>query len=177
VKVSGLVPKEVNMKVFGIRWAKLVGFSFLVLLTAGFLATCKSKEAKELKPVEEQEVVTLEALKPVLGEAKENVSGVVDVTGDAQELIISYRYYDEDQQNYDDDMVKEMAPKIQALYKEFSIVDRVVFQISSNNPLMAGDWRPYVSFVLTRKIVEEIQWSELMTEEFLKRVIEFKRLD
>jgi hypothetical protein len=159
------------------RSAKFIGIALLALMIVGFLGGCKGKKSDELKPVAEQEVFTLDTLKPVLGEARDDASGILDVTGNAGELIISYRYYDVDLKNYDDDMVKELAPKIEAMYKKFKGLDRVVFQLTTNNPLIPGQWKHFVNFALNRKIVEQVEWSGVLTADFFKHVIELNRFD
>jgi len=160
-----------------IRPVKLLGIAGLILVMLGGLAACKGKQSEALKPVEEQAVYTLDVLKPVLGEAREDISGVLDVTGDANELIISYRYYDIDLNNYDDDMVKDLGPKIEALYAKFKKLDRVVFQVTTNNPLAPGEWKPYMNFALNRKLVDELDWSGILTADFFKNLIALKRFD
>lgn len=165
------------MKNAASRPAKLIGIAILALMIVGSLAACKGKKSEALKPVDEQEVYTLDALKPVLGEAREDTSGILDVTGDANELIISYRYYDVDQQNYDDDMVKELGPKIEQLYAKFRKLDRVVFELTTNNPLVPGEWKPYVKFAMNRKMVDELDWSGILSGDFFKNVIELQRFD
>jgi hypothetical protein len=159
------------------RPVKLFGIAVLALMIVGFLAACKEKKSDELKPVAEQEEFTLDVLKPVLGEAREDASGILDVTGTANELIISYRYFDVDLKNYDDDMVRELGPKIEALYAKFKTLDRVVFQLTTNNPLVPGEWKPYVNFAVNRKMVDELEWSGILTADFFKNVIELKRFD
>jgi hypothetical protein len=168
---------EVNMTNAVSRPAKFIGIAVLALMIVGFLGGCKGKRSGELKPVSEEEVFTLNTLKPVLGEARDDASGILDVTGDARELIISYRYYDVDLKNYDDDMVRELAPKIEAMYKKFKTLNRVVFQLTTNNPLVPGEWKPYVNFALNRKIVEQVEWSGILTADFFKNVIELNRFD
>jgi hypothetical protein len=165
------------MKKTAVLSAKFMGIAFLTVLLVGFLPACKGRKTEELKPVAEQEVYSLDTLRPVLGQARDTASGILDVTGDARELIISYRYYDEDLKNYDDDMVLDLAPKIEAMYKKFKGIDRVIFQVTTNNPLSPGEWKPYVNFSLNRKIVEKVAWSGILTEDFFKNVIELKRFD
>jgi hypothetical protein len=157
--------------------AKSIGIAILALMLVGALAACKGKKGEELQPVAEQEEFTLDVLKPVLGEAIEDNSGVLDVTGDANELIVSYRYYDADQMNMDDDLVKELGPKIEALYAKFKTLDRVVFQVTTNNPLAPGEWKPFANFAVNRKIVDELEWSGILTADFFKNVIELKRFE
>src|SRR5512139_2885679 len=99
------------------EWTTPVLCLMLVLAAAAFLPGCK--KSSEPPPASLEEVASLDRLKPVLGEAGNARSGVLDVTGDAQELFVTYRFHDLDLKSYDDDMVTEMAPKIQALYKRF----------------------------------------------------------
>lgn len=157
--------------------AKIAGLVFLAVMLAGSLAACKGKQADELTPVSKEEVYTLDVLKPVLGQAGDTTSGILDVTGDARELIVYYRYYDDDQKNYDDDMVRDLAPKIEAMYKKFPGIRRVVFDVTMNDPLSPGVWKPFVKFALNRKIVEQISWSGILADNFFKSVIELKRRD
>jgi hypothetical protein len=157
--------------------AKIAGVVFLAVLLAGSLAACKGKKDDGLKPLSKEEVYTLDVLKTVLGQAGDTTSGILDVTGDARELIIYYRYYDDDQKNYDDDMVKDLAPKIEAMYKKFPGIHRTVFHITTNDPLSPGVWKPFVDFTLHRAIVEKVSWSGILTADFFKNVIELKRFD
>ncbi len=162
------------MKDVGFRRTRLVASVLLSLTMAAFLGACKGKAVEEAKPLAPAEVVSFDTLKPILGEAKEDAAGVLDVTKGEGEVIISYRYYDADLANIDNDMVTELAPKIQALYKNFKTIDRVVFQVSINGPV-PSEWKPYSSFALTRKIVGEIQWSGILAEDFLRAVLEHQR--
>ncbi len=157
--------------------AKSIGIAILALMLVGALAACKGKKGEELKPVAEQEVFTLDVLEPVLGEAREDNSGILDVTGDAKELIISYRYFDVDQLNIEDDMVKDLGPKIEALYAKFRALDRVAFQVTTNDPLTPGEWKPYANFAVNRKMVDELEWSGILTADFFKSVIELRRFE
>jgi hypothetical protein len=162
------------MKDIGFRRTRFLASIVLSLTVAAFLGACKGKAVEEAKPVAPAEVVSLETLKPILGEAKEDTSGVLDVTTGNGEVIISYRYYDADKQNIDNDMVTELAPKIQTLYKNLKMIDRAVFQVSVNSET-PGEWKPYSNFALTRKIVGEIQWSGILAEDFIKNVLDHKR--
>lgn len=162
------------MKDFGYRPKNIATSILLSLTMIAFLGACKGKAVEEAKPVDPPQIVSLETLQPVLGEAKEDVPGVVDVTTGAEEVVINYRYYDADLLNIDNDMVTELAPKIQALYKNFKTLDRVVFRISINDAT-PGEWKPYSSFALTRKIVGEIQWSGILAEDFLRYALEHQR--
>ncbi len=155
------------------RWPSLAAVLFMAVVTAAAVGACKKAETPP--PVSEEEVLGIDALRPVLGEARDDVSGILDVTGDAKELVVTYRYYDVDLKNYDDDMVTEMAPKIQALYKKFKTVDRVVFKITANDPVTPGLWKPFLNFTITRKIENKIQWSGILAVDFLKAVEDVQR--
>ncbi len=155
------------------RWLSAAAVLFLAVMTAAAVGACKKAETPP--PVSEEEVLNIDTLKPILGEARDDVSGVLDVTGDAKELIVTYRYYDVDLKNYDDDMVTEMAPKIQALYKKFKTVDRVVFKLTANDPVTPGLWKPFLNFTITRKIENKLQWSGLLAVDFLKAVEDVER--
>jgi hypothetical protein len=157
--------------------AKSIGIAVLALMLIGALGACKGKKGEELKPVAEQEVFTLDVLEPVLGEAREDNSGILDVTGDAGELIVSYRYFDADQMNIDDDMVKDLGPKIEALYAKFKALDRVAFQVTTNDPLTPGEWKPYVNFAVNRKMVDELEWSGVLTADFFQNVLDLQRFE
>jgi hypothetical protein len=162
------------MKNIGFSPKNIAASILLSLAMIVFLGACKGKTVEEAKPVVPAEIVSLETLKPVLGEAKEDVAGVIDVTQNGAEVVINYRYYDADLQNVDNDMVTELAPKIQALYKNFKTLDRVVFRITLNGAT-PGEWKLYSGFALTRKIVGEIQWSGILAEDFVRSALEHKR--
>jgi hypothetical protein len=168
---------EGSMNKTAVPSAKSIGVIFLCVILVGAFVACKGKKTGDLKPVSKQEVYTIDVLKPVLGQAGDTVSGILDVTGDARELIITYRYYDDDQKNYDDDMVKDLAPKIEAMYRKFPGIHRSVFQVITNDPLAPGVWKPFVNFTLHRSIVEKVSWSGILTADFFKNVIELKRFD
>jgi len=162
------------MKNIGYRPKNIAASILLSLTMIAFLGACKGKTVEEVKPLVLAEIVSLETLKPILGEAKEDVPGVLDVTQNGGEVVINYRYFDADLQNIDNDMVTELAPKIQALYKNFKTLDRVVFRISING-VTPSEWKPYSGFALTRKIVGEIQWSGILAEDFVRSALEHKR--
>ena len=150
--------------------------SLVVVAALVGLAACQGKGSGDsATPAVER--LTVDALVPVLGKAEDANSGVLDVSGDTQNMIVTYRYYDLDLKNYDEDMVKELTPKIEALYKKFEILDRVEFHVITNNPLTIGEWKPFMNFALTRKIVREIEWSRILAQDFFKNIIELKRFN
>ncbi len=166
------------MKISRTAWTG-VGCLALVLAVLTLFPACKGKSAadsEKLEKITPPVEITLGTLRSVLGVAQDDSSGVVDFSAglDKGEYVFNYRYYDSDLQNIDQDMVTEISPKIQALFKKFPMINRAVFQILVNteNP---GEWKPYVSFAITRAIVDKTQWSGLLTEDFLQNVLELKR--
>jgi hypothetical protein len=169
---------EVTMKKsfqFAIYVAGLIG---LVILLAALSGACKAKKSETSEePSGTAEIIGLDQLKPVLGEAREDNSGVVDVSGDSNNLIISYRYFNPDLKNYDDGLVKDLAPKIEALFKQFKNLKRVQFQVAVNDPQVPGKWKAYVDFAVHKKLIEKMEWSNILTDDFFRNVIDLKRYD
>jgi len=160
---------------FAIYVAGLIG---LLILLAGLSGACKAKKSETSEePSGTAEMIGLDQLKPVLGEAREDNSGVVDVSGDSNNLIISYRYFDSDLKDYDDGLVKDLAPKIEALYKQFKNLKRVEFQVAVNDPQVPGKWKAYVDFAVHKKLIEKMEWSNILTDDFFRNVIDLKRFD
>ncbi len=147
------------------RWTKPVLCLTLGLLVAASLPACK--KSSEPPPASQEEVVSLDRLRPVLGEAGNAGSGIIDVTGSAHELIVMYRFHDADLKNYEDDMVTELAPKIEALYKKFSALDRVTFEVTANDAAMLGIYKPFMKFTMSRRVAAKLRWSGIMAGEFL----------
>jgi hypothetical protein len=157
-----------------LRISALAAFAVLII---GFSSACKGPGAEKAAPVEQSPVISIDAVKPILGNALDEASGVLEVRGDTAELVVMYRYYDDDRKDYDDGLVKDLAPKIVALYEKLKSLDRVIFQISANDPTKPTVWKPYVNFALNRKIFEEVEWSNVLTADFFKKVIDSKRFD
>lgn len=152
----------------------VIGLVGLIILLTGFSSACKSKKGETS---ETGQILSLDQLKPILGEAREDNSGVVDVSGDPGNLIISYRYFDPDLKDYDNGLVRDLAPKIEALYKQFKNLNRVEFQVAVNDPEVPGKWKAYVDFAVNKKLIEELEWSNILTDDFFRNVIDLKRFD
>jgi hypothetical protein len=154
-----------------------LGWTGLALALAAGLAlwgtaACRSEKAAAPKVKEE---LSLTALKPVFGEAKDVTSGLADFTESDTGIILSYHFYLTDPTNADRDIARELAPKIRKLYGRFKNVDRVSFEVSLPDQASPDDWNPYVSFSLTRKIVKETAWSDLFDTDLLGSALDVKR--
>jgi hypothetical protein len=150
-----------------------------------FLGACSKAEeqAKAEKKADNQEaaamkfedeLMTLQTLRPIFGEAKDAQSGIYDAIFSDNELFISYRFYTTEASEIDDDIGLELAPRIEKFYNTFKKPDRIVFGIYVSRPDYAGRWDPYCSFVVTRQIIKQSEWTTLIAKEFFKFVKDLK---
>jgi hypothetical protein len=156
-------------------WTRIMGFALLAFLAAAFSAACQGKKAGEATNAPGVEMVTLDGVKSVLGTANDYAPGVVDVTNGDGEVIIAYRYYDADLQNFETDFASELAPKIQAFYRKFKTVDRIRLQVTANAVSTPDLWKPFAEFSLDRKTVEEIHWTGFLARYLLDLVLQSKK--
>jgi hypothetical protein len=154
-----------------------LGWTGLALAVAAGLALWGTTACRSEKPAAPQarEELSLAALTPVFGEAKDVTSGLADFTQSDKGIILSYHFYLTDQTSADQDIARELAPKIRKLYGHFKNVDRVSFEVSLPDQASPDDWNPYVSFSLTRKIVKETGWSDLLDNDLLGSALDIKR--
>lgn len=146
----------------------------MVVFFIAFLGACKSEQKMEEK--EETIAITKEMLKPIFGEGEGSISGMIDVEQTLDELQISYYLAVEDLSTFDEEIEKDLAPKLPALYEKFPEIDRTAFTV--NVPQMGEPpYRPYVSFAVTRKLVEETEWSNLLELEFFEVVLDVEYYD
>lgn len=151
--------------------------AYLALVVAAGLAIWGVTACKPEKtgPPKAQEALTREALTPVFGEAKDVSSGLSDFTQSDKGPILSYHFYLADQTNADQEIARELAPKIRKLYGRFKDVDRFSFEVSLPDQASPDNWTPYVSFSLTRKIVKETGWSDLLDTDLLGSALSVRR--
>lgn len=151
----------------------------LIFLIFVLFSVCKSSEKEEEKAAVEKaekratEILSVGKLIPIFGESTETQSGISDLSQSQEEILISYNLYIADMSKFDEEIGTDMAPKIQKFYEEFKTPDRVAFRVyvpgSGEEP-----WRQYVFFVVTRKLVEQTEWTDLLAIEFLRVVEEVK---
>lgn len=165
---------------------KIMLLCLLGFLVVAFLGACKSEQkteagtakvrAEKLPESEkfEDEMMTLETLRPIFGEARDDNSGIYDAVSNDNELSLSYRFYTREVSDIDDDIGLELAPKIEQLYTKFRTPDRVVFGIYVSHPETPGQWKPYCSFVVTREIIKKSEWTTLLAKDFFKFVLDLK---
>jgi len=122
----------------------------------------------------------LEGKKPdfysVLGKAEAQNSGVFDVQKGVEETLVVYHYYATDLGSFDKDFGQALAPKLRELYKKLKDIDRVAFDVFIPSEGVEP-WRPYVHFTVTRKIMEETDWTKLLDVDFFQTVLDLKYSD
>ncbi|HUU52599.1 MAG TPA: hypothetical protein VMW92_06195 [Candidatus Heimdallarchaeota archaeon] len=154
----------------------------LVFLILVLFSACKSSEKAEAEgKVEKEEkgvteIVSVKKLIPIFGEATGTQSGISDLSQTHEELLISYHLYIADMSNFDEEIGSDLAPKIQKFYEEFKTLYRLAFRVyvprSGEEP-----WRQYIFFVVTRKLIEQTEWTNLLAVEFLQVVEDLKYYD
>jgi hypothetical protein len=60
---------------------------------------------------------------------------------------------------------------------KFKTLDRVVFQVTVNNPGAPGEWKAYADFTVNRKMIDELEWSGILAADFFQNVLGLKRFD
>jgi hypothetical protein len=162
----------------------LYAFLGLAVLAVLSLAACQRGEktaapapAAEKAAAPPAGELTLETLSSVLGKAEAENSGIFDLTKSENELTVTYHFYEARTRGMEERFGPDLAPKIQALYKKFKTIDRVAFKVDVFARRDAIEWRPYCSFVTTRKLMDETNWTNLLLKDFFKVVLELKFVD
>lgn len=145
------------------------------VLAAALTATAAGQATKAKGGGQASEPITLESVRAVLGTANELASGVIDLTKSPEEVIIAYRFYDPDMENYEMDFANELAPKIQALYRKFPGLNRIQLQVTANDASGLSSWKPFVELALDRKTVEEIHWTGFLVRYLLDETLRFRK--
>jgi uncharacterized protein YcfL len=158
-----------------ICWTLLV--AILVLFSS-----CKSGEKAETQEKAEKtktevmEVLSVQKLVPIFGEASGETSGISDVSQTQEKLLINYHFYTVDLSQFDEEIGIDLAPKIQKFYEEFKGPNRVAFEVYV--PTSGEDlWKQYAFFSVTRKLIEETNWTDFLMSDFLRVVEGLKYYD
>jgi hypothetical protein len=158
----------------------------VVLLMATFSTVCKSKDAEmteKTEPAEQMETAetpdTMGNLKAILGEAKEDFPGVQDIEQTESELVVYYRFIPNNPDAMQEELGEDLAPKIRQVYETDKAADIIRFVVSIPFVDEAGgtSYKRQLSFVMTRKIFNETDWSGLLSREFLKAVQDLKAIE
>jgi hypothetical protein len=157
---------------------RILGFLALIIWATFFMSACKGKEKAEAPATEktalQAEDISLDTISAVLGKPEGDKSGIFDLDKSENELQVNYHFYTPEAKDIDDDIGLDLAPKIQELYKKFKTIDRVAFVIHVFHAGLSAEWEPYCSFAMTRKVINETNWTDLLATEFFKVVLELK---
>jgi hypothetical protein len=148
-----------------------LGLAALACLTAGVFA-CRSGQTPGAKT---DKMLSLATLTPIFGQAEGAASGLADFTQSDTEIVLSYHLALTDPTYSDAEIARDLAPRIRKLYGHFPRVDRVNFEISLPDQSAPDDWDLYVSFALTRKIVKETGWTDLLDTDLLSVARDVRR--
>ena len=143
----------------------------VVIFLVGIIYGCKSKATEESKAEEksEVEILSVDMLSPIFGTGEEETSGIYSVTQNGEDVFISYRYVPPDPEKSYDEIGQDLAPKIRSFYEKFPKIDRTVFEIYVPSEDELG-WKKFVSFDMTRKIFDEVEWTDMMKIDLLRIV-------
>jgi hypothetical protein len=144
------------------------------------LAACKGNgpaapAGSEISAVQE-ETTDQAAFSEILGKAGAEKSGIFDLVRGDTEFWLVYQFYTPEAKDIDDDIGMDLGPKIQALYKKFKTLDRIHFVVDVFYAGSSVDWKPYCSFVMTRKVFNETDWANLLSGELFRVVLELKHV-
>jgi len=156
--------------------SSLVNRSLCLALVLGLAvassAAMQAKPAGQMTKEKAIEELSLPDVRSVLGTPMDDSSGVSDFSlGDNREVIIAYHYYDVDEDNYETDFASEIAPLLQRLYRKFKNLDRVRFEIVTNNPAPPPLWKPFSQFTMDRKTIEKLRWTWFVARDVLDQVL------
>ncbi len=140
------------------------GALVLAVLTAVWLPGCKGKAGATASSDE----ISLDTLAAVLGEAEGTNPGIAELSRPPDKLVINYHLYLPEQKDVDAQIGTDLAPKIQKLYRTFKSIDKVTFTIETGIVGDPASLQPYRSLAMTRKIYEEIDWTNLLVQDLFK---------
>ncbi len=146
------------------RIALSLSLLFLAFLAAMLLPACKEKEGTS-SPAEE---ISLQTFAAILGNAEPQTSGIAELEKTDQGLVVSYHLYLPEAQDFDELIGKDLAPKIEQLYKTFKTIDNVTFDVETPDVSGSGAWRSYCSFDMTRKVYNQLNWTNLLAADLFK---------
>jgi hypothetical protein len=141
-----------------------LGAVALIILAAVSISACKGKTEAPAAG----ETLSLEDVTKVMGKAEGQNSGVHEMSKTADGYEINYHLYLADQNDFDQVIGTDLAPKIEKLYKTYGALDNVTFSVETPDPANTSEWRPYCSFDMTRKIYRQLNWTNLLARDLFK---------
>lgn len=135
------------------------GFLALAALALTLAPACK-KEAPA-------ETINIDTVIGVMGKASGSSSGVSEFAKEGDTYVINYHLVT-DPKDFDIAIGRDLAPKIEALYKTFKTIDKVTFTVETGDPYSPAALTPYCDFDVTRKIFQQLNWTNLLARDLFK---------
>jgi len=138
---------------------------FYGLLAVAALAAAMTTACKSGAPAEE---INLESVTAVMGKASGSSSGVSELAKEGDTYVINYHLMIADMKDFDVVIGTDLAPKIEALYKTFKSIDKATFTVETGDPSNPANVNPYCDFDMTRKIYQQLNWTNLLARDLFK---------
>jgi hypothetical protein len=136
------------------------GLLALAALVAVIMPACKKAD--------QGGEITLDSVAAVMGKPSSSASGVSEMAKDGDVYIINYHLMIADMKDFDVVIGTDLAPKIAALYKAFPNLDKVTFTVETGDPSNPANVNPYCDFDMTRKIYQQLNWTNLLARDLFK---------
>jgi hypothetical protein len=136
------------------------GLLALAALAAVLTSACTAKT-----PAED---INLDSVIAVMGKASGSTSGVSELAKAGDSYIINYHLMISDMKDFDVIIGKDLAPKIEQLYKTLKSIDKVTFTVETGDPSNPAALQPYCDFDMTRKIYQQLNWTNLLARDLFK---------
>ncbi|OGD21269.1 MAG: hypothetical protein A2W03_09630 [Candidatus Aminicenantes bacterium RBG_16_63_16] len=138
----------------------IYGFLALAALVVAVMPACKKGT--------ESEQITLDTVAAVMGTPSGSSSGVSELAKEGDTYIINYHLMISDMKDFDVIIGSDLAPKIAALYKTFKSLDKATFTVETGDPSNPANVNPYCDFDMTRKIYQQLNWTNLLARDLFK---------
>jgi hypothetical protein len=104
---------------------------------------------------------------------------VEDIEQTESELIVYYRFIPENPDALQEELGEDLAPKIKQIYETDKAANIIQFVVSIPFVDETGgkSYKRQLSFVMTKKIFEETDWTGLLSSDFLKVVQDLKAVE
>ena len=136
------------------------GFLALAALAAALTPSCKKGASAE--------DITLDSVVAVMGKPSGSSSGVSELAKEGDTYVINYHLMIPDMKDFDVVIGTDLAPKIEALYKTFKSLDKATFTVETGDPSTPANVNPYCDFDMTRKIYQQLNWTNLLARDLFK---------
>ncbi len=137
----------------------IYGLLALAALAVVLTPACKKERRRS---------ITLDIGHRRYGQTHRIVSGVSELAKEGDTYIINYHLMIADMKDFDTVIGTDLAPKIDALYKTFKSLDKATFTVETGDPSNPANVNPYCDFDMTRKIYQQLNWTNLLARDLFK---------